>query len=101
MPRSPLWATALPGLGLALAGAAFVLPVGVPFIVVAAAVLVGAVLAAVPRAEIVAHPVGEPFGTLILAVAVTVIELSLILSMMLAGGPDKSTLPRDTIYSAI
>jgi Ca2+:H+ antiporter len=41
----------------------------------------------VHHAEVVAHRVGEPFGTLILAVAVTVIELSLILSMMLAGGP--------------
>src|SRR6478735_4069084 len=42
-----------------------------------------------------------PFGALILAVAVTVIEVALIVSMMLAGGPDKSALPRDTIFSAI
>jgi Ca2+:H+ antiporter len=45
--------------------------------------------------------VGEPFGTLVLAVAITVIEVALIVSMMLAGGPDKATLPRDTIYSAV
>jgi Ca2+:H+ antiporter len=45
--------------------------------------------------------VGEPFGTLVLAVAVTVIEASLILSMMLAGGPGTAELPRDTIFSAI
>jgi len=50
---------------------------------------------------VVAHRVGEPFGTLVLAVAVTVIEVSLILSMMLAGGPGTAVLPRDTIFSAI
>src|SRR5205823_6838440 len=49
----------------------------------------------------VAHRVGEPFGTLILAVAVTVIEVSLILSLMFAGGSDKAVLPRDKIYAAV
>src|SRR5215471_2074747 len=62
--------------------------------------LVGAVVAAVHHAEVVAHRVGEPFGTLVLAIAVTVIEASLILSMMLAGGADAAVLPRDTIYAA-
>ncbi len=57
--------------------------------------------AAVHHAEVVAHRVGEPFGTFVLAVAVTVIEASLILSMMLAGGADKAVLPRDTIYAAV
>jgi Ca2+:H+ antiporter len=61
----------------------------------------GAVFAAVHHAEVVAHRVGEPFGTLILAVAVTVIEASLILSMMFAGGKDNDILPRDTIYAAV
>jgi len=101
MSRSPLSATVLPLLAVALVGAAVVVPVGVVFIVVAVPALIGAVIAAVHHAEVVAHRVGEPFGTLILAVAVTVIELSLILSMMLAGGPDNSALPRDTIFSAI
>jgi Ca2+:H+ antiporter len=59
------------------------------------------VIAAVHHAEVVAHRVGEPFGTLVLALAVTVIEASLILSMMLAGGSDAATLPRDTIYAAL
>ena len=58
-------------------------------------------IASVHHAEVVAHRVGEPFGTLILAVSVTVIEVALIVSMMLAGGSDKSGLPRDTIFSAI
>src|SRR5262249_38972478 len=59
------------------------------------------VLAAVHHAEVVAHRTGEPLGTLVLALAVTVIETALILSMMLAGGADKAVLPRDTIFSAI
>jgi len=99
--RLTSWAVVVPPLALALVGMALLLPVGVPFIVVAVPALFGAVLAAVHPAEVVAHHVGEPFGTLILAVAVTVIEVALIVSMMLAGGPDKSALPRDTIFSAI
>lgn len=66
----------------------------------ASAVLVGCILAAVHHAEVVAHRVGEPFGTLILAVAVTVIEGSLILAMMMSGSANPS-LPRDTVFAAI
>jgi Ca2+:H+ antiporter len=60
-----------------------------------------AVVAAVHHAEVIAHRVGEPFGTLVLALAVTVIEASLLLSMMLAGGEEMAVLPRDTIYAAV
>ena len=63
--------------------------------------LVGGVLVAVHHAEVVAHRVGEPFGTLILALAVTAIEAALILSMMVAGGKDMAVLPRDSIYAAV
>jgi Ca2+:H+ antiporter len=63
-------------------------------------VLVGVVLAAVHHAETVAHKVGEPFGTLILAVAVTVIEVGLILSLMLANPETASSLARDTVFAA-
>jgi Ca2+:H+ antiporter len=63
--------------------------------------LIGAVIAAVHHAEVIAHRLGEPFGTLVLAVAVTVIEASLILSLMLAGGDEMAVLPRDTIYAAV
>jgi Ca2+:H+ antiporter len=45
--------------------------------------------------------VGEPFGTLVLALAVTAIEAALILSMMVAGGEDMAVLPRDAIYAAV
>jgi Ca2+:H+ antiporter len=63
--------------------------------------LVGAVLAAVHHAELVAHRVGEPFGTFLLAVAVTVIELGLIVTLMSAGGENAATLARDTVFAAV
>ena len=63
--------------------------------------LIAAVLVAVHHAEVVAHRVGEPFGSLVLAVAVTVIEVGLILSIMLSGGPDTASLPRDTVFAAV
>lgn len=63
--------------------------------------LVACVLAAVHHAEVVAHRVGEPFGTLVLALAVTVIEASLIVSLMIAAGDQAAALARDTIFAAI
>ena len=66
-----------------------------------AVVLVAAVLAAVHHAEVVAHRVGEPFGSLILAVAVTVIEVALIVTLMVTGDKDTSGLARDTVFAAV
>jgi Ca2+:H+ antiporter len=63
--------------------------------------LAAAVLAAVHHAEVVAHRVGEPFGSLVLAVAVTVIEVALIVTLMVSGGSDTSTLARDTVFAAV
>src|SRR5262245_32531695 len=60
-------------------------------------VLIVAVIAAVHHAEVVAHRVGEPFGTLILAIAVTVIEVGLIVMIMSSGGKDSGALARDTV----
>jgi Ca2+:H+ antiporter len=62
--------------------------------------LAGAVLAAVHHAEVVAHRVGEPLGSLVLAVAVTVIEVGLIVTLMASGGPETDTLARDTVFAA-
>lgn len=56
---------------------------------------------AVHHAEVVAHKVGEPYGTLILALAITVIEVALIVSLMLSGGPATSALARDTVFAAV
>jgi Ca2+:H+ antiporter len=61
----------------------------------------GGVLAAVFHAEVVAHRVGEPYGTLVLALAVTAIEVALIVSLMIAGGPATSGLARDTVFAAV
>ncbi|MGW1036045.1 calcium:proton antiporter [Streptomyces antibioticus] len=64
-------------------------------------VLAGAVLAAVHHAEVVAHRVGEPFGSLVLAIAVTIIEVALIVTLMVDGGDKSSTLARDTVFAAV
>lgn len=65
------------------------------------AILIGAVLAAVHHAEVVAHRVGEPLGSIVLAVAVTVIEVGLIVTLMVAGGHDVETLARNTAFAAV
>lgn len=65
-------------------------------------VIIGAVLAAVHHAEVVAHRVGEPLGSIVLAVAVTIIEVGLIISLMIGGdGHDTETLARDTAFAAV
>ncbi len=70
-------------------------------IVVVAALLGGAVLAAVHHAEVVAHRVGEPYGSLVLAVAVTVIEVALIVTLMISGAEKTQALARDTVFAAV
>jgi Ca2+:H+ antiporter len=72
-----------------------------PFKLVLAALLISSVLAAVHHAEVIAHRVGEPFGTLILALAITVIEVALIVSLMIAGGAETKELARDTVFAAV
>lgn len=66
-----------------------------------AALLIGSVLASVHHAEVIAHKVGEPFGTIILALAITTIEVGLIVSLMLAGGEQTRSLARDTVFAAV
>ena len=97
----PLWTWLIPVLSLALLVAAVVAGVGMLLAMLCGAALVGAVIVAVHHAEVVAHRLGEPLGTLVLALAVTAIETALILSMMLAGGDDMAALPRDAIYAAV
>jgi Ca2+:H+ antiporter len=70
-------------------------------VVLVAAFLAGAVLAAVHHAEVVAARVGEPFGSLVLAVAVTIIEVALIVTLMISGGDKTSSLARDTVFAAV
>lgn len=66
-----------------------------------AAGLVAGILAAVFHAEMVAHRVGEPYGTLVLAIAVTAIEVALIVSLMIAGGEATTGLARDTVFASV
>jgi Ca2+:H+ antiporter len=65
-----------------------------------AVLLIGSVIAAVHHAEVVAIWLGEPFGTLVLTLAVTIIELSLIISLMLTGKPNPA-LPRDAVHAVV
>ena len=69
--------------------------------VIAGAALIASVFAAVHHAEVVAHRIGEPFGTLVLALAVTVIEVALIVSIMLSFAADKAGLARDTVFAVV
>jgi Ca2+:H+ antiporter len=92
------WSVAAPI--AAILGYLMKLTVGAPAVLLGV-VLIAAVLAAVHHAEVVAHKVGEPLGTFLLAVAVTVIEVGLILTLMLAGGEHASSLARDTVFAAV
>jgi Ca2+:H+ antiporter len=67
----------------------------------ACAGLLASVFAAVHHAEVIAHRVGEPFGTLVLALAVTVIEVSLIVSMMRSTAAASTALARDTVFATV
>src|SRR3954470_23517672 len=67
----------------------------------AGAVLIATVFAAVYHAEVIAHRTGEPFGTLVLAVAVTIIEVALIVSVMVSAPAENAALARDTVFAAI
>ena len=105
--RKFLW-RAVPVVGLAvalaasaLAGPAAASPVlGAVLLAVGLVVLMVVVFAAVYHADVIAHRTGEPYGTLVLTVAVTVIEVALILSIMLAGA-GRPELPRETVFSVI
>ena len=88
----PRWSIGVPIAAIVALVIVWNRPLGWALIMVVALALIAAVLAAVHHAEVVALRVGEPFGTLILAVAVTIIEVGLIVSVMLAGGPTATSL---------
>ncbi len=95
------WTLLAPIAGVVCLAATWGRDLGPVLVTLVALVLAASVLAAVQHAEIVAHRVGEPFGSLVLAVAVTVIEAGLILTLMAGGGGTASTLARDTVFSAV
>ena len=96
------WTTLVPLASLVVLAVAWVThpeePLGVTVVGV---FLVAAVLAAVHHAEVIAHRVGDPVGSLILAVAVTIIEVALIVTLMVSGSDHASTLARDTVFAAV
>ncbi|MFJ8196185.1 calcium:proton antiporter [Streptomyces sp. NPDC096152] len=95
------WTTAVPGLAIVLLIFTWGRDLPVAVVVLVTLVLAGSVLAAVHHAEVVAHRVGEPFGSLVLAIAVTVIEVALIVTLMADGGDKSATLARDTVFAAV
>lgn len=101
--KVPHWAWLAPGAAavLLLLKFAHVLPESYWFLAVAAVLLGGAVFAAVHHAEIIALRVGEPFGSIVLAVAVTVIEVALIVSILLGAKAGSEFLARDTVFATV
>ena len=95
------WTSVTPVLGILVLALAWGRDLGPVFVALVAVALGATVLAAVHHAEVVAHRVGEPFGSLVLAVAVTVIEVALIVTMMVSGGPETGSLARDTVFAAV
>ena len=100
-PRTLTWASAAPVLALVVLAVSWGREPGPVLAVLIAVALGAAVLSAVHHAEVVAHRVGEPYGSLLLAVAVTVIEVGLIVTLMVSGGPETATLARDTVFAAV
>ncbi len=101
---NPWWTMAFPLLAAALVIAYFagLVPKDQPLVfALEALILLGAVFSAVHHAEVVGNRVGEPFGSIILAVAVTIIEVGLIVALMLAADDGGPTIARDTVYSAV
>ncbi|TMR24272.1 ionic transporter y4hA [Nonomuraea turkmeniaca] len=96
-----LWTVLLPALALLALGLSWGRELPLALAIIVALLLAGAVLAAVHHAEVIAHRVGEPFGSLVLAVAVTVIEVALIVSLMISGGAQTGALARDTVFAAV
>ena len=98
--RSLPWTLVVPGVALAALAVTWGRKPGDVVLALVAGLLAGAVLASVHHAEVVAHRVGEPLGSLVLAVAVTIIEVGLIVALMAAGGSETDTLARDTVFAA-
>jgi Ca2+:H+ antiporter len=95
------WTVVAPLLAVIVLALAWGREVPPAIVVFVTALLAGAVLAAVHHAEVVALRVGEPYGSLVLAIAVTVIEVALIVTLMVGGAASTETLARDTVFAAV
>ena len=99
--RTPWWSWLWPAVALVILALQLTHWTSIAFSVAEAIALIATVFAAVYHAEVVALRVGEPLGSLVLALAVTIIEVALIVSVMIAGGPETATLARDTIFAVV
>ncbi len=97
----PWWAWAWPALAWLVLLATFLGAAGAVRAGAAELALITTVFAAVYHAEVVAHRVGEPFGTVVLAIAVTIIEVALIVSVIIGAPEEKADLARDTVFAAV
>lgn len=95
------WTVVVPVLAVVVLALIWGERLGPVLVALAALFLIGAVVAAVHHAEVVAHRIGEPFGSLVLAAAVTIIEVALIVELMASGGNETATLARDTAFAAL
>src|SRR5438094_3093403 len=75
-------------------------PAGLVFAAALLVILFGTVFAAVHHAEVIAERIGEPYGTLLLTLAVTIIEVALIATIMLGDKPAPA-LARDTVFAVV
>ncbi|MCZ2102219.1 MAG: ionic transporter y4hA [Chitinophagales bacterium] len=94
------WTTSIPLVAMALYLSGY-LDDNIPFQIFAGILLIFSVMSAVHHSEIVAHRVGEPYGTIILALSITIIEVSIIVSLMITGGEQYASFARDTVYAAV
>ena len=102
--KIPAWSWIAPAFALVLLGikSTGLIPVDHPAILIVSALLLGAaVFASVHHAEVLAVRLGEPFGSILLAVAVTIIEIGLIVSIMSAGEAGSNSVARDTVFAAV
>ncbi|MFI9786483.1 calcium:proton antiporter [Kitasatospora sp. NPDC051984] len=103
-PTRPLylqWTTVAPVMAFLLLLATWHRELPWPVVALVAIFLAVSVVAAVHHAELIAHRVGEPYGSLVLAVAVTIIEVALIVTLMADGGDKSAGLARDTVFAAV
>lgn len=95
------WTLLLPLISLVLIGLYYFVSQHTFIVLLLCIGLIASVTCAIHHAEVIALKVGEPFGTLVLALSVTIIEVALIVSMMLSGGAEAMGLARDTIFAAV
>ena len=99
--RASLWHGATPLIGCAALAAVWGREPGWGLLLVVIILLFAVVMSAVHHAEVIALRLGEPLGTLVLALAVTVIEASLIVALMVSGGESASALARDAVFATV